>query len=442
MQSQRIHKMNLKPTKPLSGIIELLPAEQRCFDECARRMQDVLRRAGFVALGMPTMERAEVLTDKENWDEITTQMYLFEKGDTKIGLRYDGTIGLARYVAGHANDLAFPFRAMQLAKNFRAERAQRGRYREFWQMDADILGINSLSTNYYAEIIAVFSMALSSIQEFIGPHNIRIGARNFWDAVFEHMGLDDDTARQVFVLIDKKEKITPAEFDAEMRKILTDDVKADDILSIFSNGYAAMAGKSEALDKAGREIDEFMEIMDAMGVKNAKIDLSIMRGHGYYTGFVFETFLDNHPDLGSICGGGGYENLASKFSKTKIVGFGGAIGVSRMLVPLIEEGKIDLAPFQAAADVAVLVMNQDCVAYAIKIVSDLRAAGVVAAPFLDVDKKFKNQMEFADKINCKYSIIIGEDEVKNNTAMIKNMDSGEQTNSQLHNVINVIKSKI
>ncbi|MDR1026959.1 MAG: ATP phosphoribosyltransferase regulatory subunit, partial [Rickettsiales bacterium] len=132
----------LKPTKPMSGFIELTPSRQRCFDECAARMQAVLRGAGFARLDLPSIERAEVLTDKDNWDEIETQMFLFQKGDTKMGLRYDGTIGLARYVAGNANDLAFPFRAYQFAKNYRGERPQKGRFREFYQMDADILGIN------------------------------------------------------------------------------------------------------------------------------------------------------------------------------------------------------------------------------------------------------------------------------------------------------------
>ena len=145
--------MELKPTKTLSGFIELLPVQQRCFDECAARMQRVLKTSGFAHLDLPAIERAEVLTDKDNWDEIETQMFLFQKGDTKMGLRYDGTVGLSRYVAGHINDLTFPFRAYQFARNYRGERPQRGRYREFYQMDLDIMGIDALSENYDAEIV-------------------------------------------------------------------------------------------------------------------------------------------------------------------------------------------------------------------------------------------------------------------------------------------------
>ena len=158
--------MDLKPTKPLSGFIELLPSQQRCFDFCAARMLGVLKKSGFNMLDLPAIERAEVLTDKDNWDEIETQMFLFQKGDTKMGLRYDGTVGLSRYVAGHLNDLTFPFRASQFSKRYRGERAQRGRYREFYQMDMDIMGVNSLSTNYDAEIISVIQRTLNSVSEF------------------------------------------------------------------------------------------------------------------------------------------------------------------------------------------------------------------------------------------------------------------------------------
>ena len=212
--------MDLKPTKPLSGFIELLPAQQRCFDFCAARMLSVLKTAGFNQLDLPAIERAEVLTDKDNWDEIETQMFLFQKGDTKMGLRYDGTVGLSRYVAGHLNDLTFPFRASQFSKRYRGERAQRGRYREFYQMDMDIMGINSLSTNYDAEIIAVIQRTLNSVSEFIGDNCVRVGSRPFWDALFDYLEMTDIQKKDVFVLIDKKDKMGDADFAALEAMIL------------------------------------------------------------------------------------------------------------------------------------------------------------------------------------------------------------------------------
>ena len=200
--------MDLKPTKPLSGFIELLPAQQRCFDECARRMQNVLKNAGYSRLDLPAIERAEVLTDKDNWDEIETQIFLFQKGDTKMGLRYDGTVGLSRFVAGHMNDLNFPFYTYQFARNYRGERPQKGRYREFWQLDIDILGVQSLSLNYDAEIVSTLMRVYESVADIVGGVRVKIGNRRFWNAMFAYLNLNDAQARDAFVLIDKRDKIS------------------------------------------------------------------------------------------------------------------------------------------------------------------------------------------------------------------------------------------
>ena len=324
--------MELKPTKPLSGFIELLPAQQRCFDECARRMLDVLRVAGFSQLDLPAIERAEVLTDKDNWDEIETQMFLFQKGDTKMGLRYDGTVGLSRYVAGHLNDLVFPFRASQFSKRYRGERAQKGRYREFYQMDMDIMGINTLSTNYDAEIISVISRALKSVSEFIGPARVLVGSRPFWDAMFSYLELSDAQKKSVFVLIDKKDAMGDDEFAAGLRDALADTRKEDEIKSVFARGYTEFAGRTDALDAAIAELTNFTATLRDMGVDNAEIDLSIARGLAYYTGLVFEFKLIEHPELGTAAGGGRYADLAGKFSKTKIIGVGAVLSAATATV--------------------------------------------------------------------------------------------------------------
>ncbi len=432
--------MDLKPTKPLSGFIELLPAQQRCFDECAGRMLRVLRTAGFSNLDLPAIERAEVLTDKDNWDEIETQMFLFQKGDTKMGLRYDGTVGLSRYVAGHLNDLVFPFRASQFSKRYRGERAQRGRYREFYQMDLDILGIGALSTNYDAEIIAVIQRALDSVHEFIGDNVVHVGSRPFWDALFDYLGLDCEQKKNAFILIDKKDKMGDEDFSEGLRDTLGDEKKENEIKSVFTDGYLRFVGKSDKLDSAINELTDFMKTLDAFGVKNAEIDLSIARGLAYYTGLVFEFKLPAHPELGTAAGGGRYADLAEKFSKTKIIGVGAAIGFSRIFVALMEMGRIDLAPFSHPVDAAVLIMGADNVWYAMRVVDALQNAGIAAVPYLDADKKFKNQIEYADKINAKYSVIIGEDEVKNQCLAVKNMESGDQQNLSLESAIELLKS--
>ena len=428
--------MELKPTKPLSGFIELLPAQQRCFDECARRMQEVLRNSGYSRLDLPAIERAEVLSDKDNWDEIETQMFLFQKGDTKMGLRYDGTVGLSRFVAGHLNDLTFPFYTYQFARNYRGERPQRGRYREFWQMDIDILGVQSLSVNYDAEIVATLARMYQSVSDIVGKVKIKIGNRRFWNAMFDYLGLDEKQSREAFVLIDKRDKIS--DFVDGLIEVVGEK-NANEIESVFTNGYRSMLNKNDNLDSAINELDEFMKLLESMGVKNAEIDVSIMRGHSYYTGIVFEFFSVDYPELPAVGGGGRYENLASKFSKTKIIGVGASVGVSRLLVALMEMGKIDLAPFEKPVTAVVLVMGNENVPYALKVLGALRDAKIPSLAYLDTEKKFKNQIEYADKIGAKYSVIIGEDEVKNQVVAVKNMATGQQQVLSLAEAVKIME---
>ena len=433
--------MDLKPTKPLSGFIELLPAQQRCFDFCAARMLDVLKTSGFNQLDLPAIERAEVLTDKDNWDEIETQMFLFQKGDTKMGLRYDGTVGLSRYVAGHLNDLVFPFRASQFSKRYRGERAQRGRYREFYQMDMDIMGVNSLSTNYDAEIISVIQRTLDSVSEFIGENVVRVGSRPFWDALFDYLEMTDGQKKDVFVLIDKKDKMGDEDFAEGLRDTLNNTKKENQIKSVFTNGYSDFLNKSNKLDSAVAELNEFMKTLDLFGVKNAEIDLSITRGLAYYTGLVFEFKLLEHPELGTAAGGGRYADLAGKFSKTKIIGVGAAIGFSRIFVALMESGAIDLSRFESPVDVSVLCMGNENLGYAVSVLNALRDANVAAVAYLDADKKFKNQIEYADKINAKFSAIIGETEAENQVVALKNMATGEQQSLTVEEAIKMVRGE-
>lgn len=433
--------MDLKPTKPLSGFIELLPTQQRCFDFCAARMLDVLKGAGFNMLDLPAIERAEVLTDKDNWDEIETQMFLFQKGDTKMGLRYDGTVGLSRYVAGHLNDLVFPFRASQFSKRYRGERAQRGRYREFYQMDMDIMGVNSLSTNYDAEIISVIQRTLDSVSEFIGENVVRVGSRPFWDALFDYLEMTDGQKKDVFVLIDKKDKMGDEDFAEGLKDTLDDAEKENQIKLVFTNGYSEFLNKSDKLDAAIAELNEFMKTLELFGVKNAEIDLSITRGLAYYTGLVFEFKLLSHPELGTAAGGGRYADLAGKFSKTKIIGVGAAIGFSRIFVALMESGAIDLSRFESPVDVSVLCMGNENLGYAVSVLNTLRGANVASVAYLDADKKFKNQIEYADKINTKFSMIIGETEVKNQVVALKNMTTGEQQTLSVADAIKMIQGE-
>ncbi|MDR1360724.1 MAG: histidine--tRNA ligase [Rickettsiales bacterium] len=439
MDSRLRGNVELKPTKPLSGFIELLPAQQRFFDDCAARMQNVLRLAGFSYLDLPAIERAEVLTDAEDWDETATQMFLFQKGDTKMGLRYDGTVGLARYVAGHLNDLTFPFRATQFSKRYRGERPQKGRYREFYQMDLDILGQGDLSQNYEAELIAVWEKLYNAIPELVGGYTINIGNRNFWNALAEYLQLTPAQTTGLFALVDKREKMPEQEFKNGIIDVVGND-NGVEILNVFSNGYLSFLNKSDNLDTAIKELQNFDKLLSEIGVKNYKINIGVMRGLGYYDGIVYEAYSSDYPELGSIGGGGRYGNLTGKFSKSSIIGAGLAIGVSRLAMVALESGRVDLSKYESPIMAAVLVMGATQVPFAMNFLSRLRDEKIASVPYLDTDKKFKNQIEFADKIKSKFSIIIGEDEVKSEKLTVKNMTTGEQQKLAPDCVLQMLKS--
>jgi histidyl-tRNA synthetase len=223
--------------------------------------------------------------------------------------------------------------------------------------------------------------------------------------------------------------------------VLNDADKENQIKSVFTNGYTSFVNKSDKLRAAVAELNDFMKILGAFGVKNAEIDLSIARGLAYYTGLVFEFKLLNHPELGTAAGGGRYADLAGKFSKTKIIGVGAAIGFSRMFVALMESGAIDLTPFESPVDVDVLCMGAENLEYAVSVLNALRDAGIAAVAYLDADKKFKNQIEYADKIKAKFSAIIGESEAEDKVVALKNMTTGEQNNLSVLDVIKMVRGE-
>jgi histidyl-tRNA synthetase len=305
-------------------------------------------------------------------------------------------------------------------------------------MDMDIMGVNSLSTNYDAEIISVIQRALNSVSEFVGENGVRVGSRPFWDALFDYLEMTDKQKKDVFILIDKKDKMGDADFAEGLQDALSDTEIENQIKSVFTNGYTDFLNRSDKLSAAIAELNDFMRTLESFGVKNAEIDLSIARGLAYYTGLVFEFKLLSHPELGTAAGGGRYADLAGKFSKTKIIGVGAAIGVSRIFVALMESGAIDLTRFESPADVAVLCMGDENLAYAVSVLNALRDANVASVAYLDADKKFKNQIEYADKVKAKYSMIIGEDEVKNQQVSVKNMETGGQEKLSLSDAIKMI----
>ncbi|MFQ6702664.1 MAG: His/Gly/Thr/Pro-type tRNA ligase C-terminal domain-containing protein, partial [Alphaproteobacteria bacterium] len=276
---------------------------------------------------------------------------------------------------------------------------------------------------------------------FIGENAVRVGSRPFWDALFDYLEMNDGQKKDVFVLIDKKDKMGDDDFAEGLKDTLGNAEKENQIKSVFINGYSGFLNKSDKLDAAVAELNDFMKTLELFGVKNAEIDLSITRGLAYYTGLVFEFKLLSHPELGTAAGGGRYADLAGKFSKTKIIGVGAAIGFSRIFVALMEFGAIDLSRFESPVDVSVLCMGADNLAYAVSALNALRDANVASVAYLDADKKFKNQIEYSDKINARFSMIIGEDEAKNQVVALKNMTTGEQQSLSILDAVKMVQGE-
>ena len=417
----------VKP-RTLSGFMELLPARQVQFD----RMVDILRRSyslyGFTPLDTPAIEAAEVLLAKGG-GETEKQIYRFQKGDTDLALRFDLTVPLAKYVALHQNELTFPFRRFQIAKVYRGERAQKGRYREFYQADIDVIGDGSLDILNEAEIPAIIYKTFTAL----GLHRfkIRVNNRKVLNGLFAVLGLEAQ-AGDVMRTIDKLEKIGPD----KVRAILVDDFAvaaeaADSLLALLAaeDPMAALApfkGKNDLFDQGVAELETVVASMAAFGVPadHFAVDLTIARGLDYYTGTVYETVMLDHPEVGSICSGGRYDNLAEYYTDKKLPGVGISIGLTRLFSVLEAQGYLNDGMNTAPADVLVLPMTEDLTA-AISFATALREAGVRAQLHCE-KKKFKQKLSYADKLSIPYAAFLGEDEISQGKVTVKNLGSGEQ----------------
>ena len=344
----------IKP-RTLSGFMELLPARQVQFD----RMVEILRKSyslyGFTPLDTPAIEAAEVLLAKGG-GETEKQIYRFTKGDSDLALRFDLTVPLAKYVALHQNELTFPFRRFQISKVYRGERAQKGRYREFYQADIDVIGDGSLDITNEAEIPSIIYKTFTALG--LRRFKIRVNNRKVLNGLFAILGLEKQ-AGDVMRTIDKLEKIGPE----KVRAILTDDFAvpggaADALLALLAAGDPMAAlepfkGKNELFDLGVAELETVVRYMSAFGVpeEHFTVDLTIARGLDYYTGTVYETVMLDHPEVGSICSGGRYDNLAEYYTDKQLPGVGISIGLTRLFSVLEAQGYLNDALVTAPAAV-------------------------------------------------------------------------------------------
>ena len=431
----------IKPRTP-AGTLELLPGEQRAFNHMLEVIGRNYRRFGFQPIETPVFELADVLLTKTG-GETERQVYFVQStgaleqgGAPELALRFDLTVPLARYVAEHEHQLAFPFRRYQIQRVYRGERAQKGRFREFYQCDIDVIGKDSLPVRYDAEIPAVIHAVFSELA--IGPFTISLNNRKILRGFFEAMGIADGE-RQALVLreIDKIDK-RGAEAVAQTLKgegfnlphatvekilgfVLRRSSTHDSAMAILAELKAEHPQTAEGVD----ELAEVLTLIKALGVPENRyaLNFSIARGLDYYTGTVYETTLDDYPQIGSICSGGRYENLASHYSKSKLPGVGISIGASRLFWQLREAGLI--TPDAQSHMVLVGLMRDEDLPEALAIARELRGAGIDCEVQLEA-RKLAKQFQYADKVGFSYMVLYGESEQAKGVVSLKNLATGKQ----------------
>ena len=418
--------------RTVSGFMELLPGKQAKLEKMMAVLRDTYSLYGFAPLDTPAIEDAKILLAKGG-GETEKQIYRFQKGDSDLALRFDLTVPLAKYVALHYNDLAFPFRRYQISKVYRGERAQRGRFREFYQADIDIIGDGKLDVLNEAEIPSIIYRVFRGFG--LTRFQIRVNNRKILNGCYAMMGLTEKSG-DMMRTVDKLDKIG----GEKVQSILISDCglteqQSEEILRFISitgtnaQVLAALegsAGREEMFDQGLAELRQVTEHLAVFGVpeENFAVDLTIARGLDYYTGTVYETTLLDHPEIGSVCSGGRYDDLAGYYTDKALPGVGISIGLTRLFYVLDEQGLLNPQLPSAPADALVLPMTEDP-APAIALSQTLRGAGVRVQLYGE-NKKFKQKMSYADKLGVPYAVLLGEDEIAEGVCSVKNMVSGEQ----------------
>ena len=424
--------MDIIKPRTLSGFMELLPGKQIRFEKMLEILRTTYASYGFAPLDTPVIEDAQILLAKGG-GETEKQIYRFTKGDSDLALRFDLTVPLAKYVALHYNELAFPFRRFQISKVYRGERAQRGRFREFYQADIDIIGDGKLDILNEAEIPAIIYKVFRGFG--LSRFQIRVNNRKILNGFYAMLGLSEKSG-DIMRTVDKLDKI-----GAEKVKLilledcgLTED-QADEILRFIAitgsnaqvlSALEGYAGRNEMFDQGLSELRAVTVNLAAFGVPEANfaVDLTIARGLDYYTGTVYETTLLDHPEIGSVCSGGRYDNLAGYYIDKALPGVGISIGLTRLFYVLDEQGLLNPALPSAPADALVLPMT-DSPAAAIALAETIRSAGLRVQLYGE-QKKFKQKMAYANKLEVPFVVLLGEDEIAERVCSVKNMATGEQ----------------
>ena len=414
-------------TSPISGTQELLPEIQAVFDKLKAGVAENYKAHGYLNIETPILERTEILFAKAGSDT-EKQIYKVAKTnetmeDATEALRFDHTVPLARYIVEHESDLAFPFKVCQMGENFRGERAQRGRFREFYQCDVDVISRNDLPLFYDADVI---STLLDSFDSFglKTPVLARISNRKILKGVLSGLNLQEKSA-DIYSIIDHSEKVPAEKTEGALDEIglSTDDkekilafIELNGEVSKVVEGIKTLGVENEILSEGLDELTEVMGLLASDGYTNIIADMKIVRGLDYYTGTVFEFVLPEHKDIGSVCGGGRYENLAEYFTDQKFPGVGGSIGLNRLFF-VLNEKKLIKIDTEKPLDVAVVPISDKENEYAMKVASEMREKGSLATVVAG-SKKLGDKMKYASKI-AKSAIVIGDAEVASKKYRIK-----------------------
>ncbi len=426
--------------KKLQGFWELMPKEQMLFSSLLEKIKKVFVENSFLPLDTPVLEYSETLLAKSGGDT-DKEIYRFTKGSTDMCMRYDLTVPLARFVAMHKNELNFPFKRYQIGKVYRGERPQRGRFREFYQCDADIIGDGELSVVADAECVRLFEKCYNALDLDV---TIEVSNRKILSGYIEEINKTDKTI-DILIVLDKIEKLPMEEILHQLEEIGLDKNQRETIVSIIKTS-GNIKEVSEKLKKISKnelflsglaELEQIDNLLSAMGGKKIIYNLAIIRGHNYYTGTVFESFLTGKRELGALGGGGRFENLCGYFSKDKMPGVGMSVGITRLFNLLMQENYFDL--FQTNEIECAVINFDDTLLPSMRVVEQLRQSGVKADCFYE-NKSFKSKMKEANRRQVKFVIIVGENEVNTNMFTLKNMTTGEQATMLLSDIVETIKS--
>ena len=427
--------------RTLPGFMELLPSEQILFNQIKDTIEETYKMYGFLPLDTPVIELSEVLLAKAG-GETEKQMYRFNRGDTDLSLRFDLTVPLSKYVAKNYGNLSFPFRRYQIGKVYRGERAQKGRFREFYQCDIDIIGDGELDLINDAELPSVIYTIFTKLG--FSDFTIKINNRKILNGLFQSLGQKENSV-EILRIIDKIDKIGKENVVEELRKINIDDSVINKIIDFIEikgtnsekiEKLKSLGIENETFNKGIEELEFVANNMSLFGVpeENYMIDLTIARGLDYYTGTVYETFLNDYRELGSICSGGRYENLAEYYTDKKLPGVGISIGLTRLFYKLNELNLIKTNK-KSISDILIIPMTED-LSTAIRIATKLRNQGIKTEIYLN-NKKLKAKFKYADKLEIPCVIVIGEDEIQNNVVKLKDMKTGEEKEIPMDDLDNI-----